>query len=228
MWTKSRSSVQCWVRLHKEPTRWLMYQEIDGQSTEKQQTAALQSIVEQARNCEWDAACTFRQKSPTSGNWLVGLISPTRPTCEHPNIRKLPEQTVARASGTSRDDSITVRDEVTKWAKKHNTTLTGEVYSLSAQSFQCWEWTLSEQGTTSELFSQQSIHHRISERIFEMRDIALYPLIVTAFTLAMLGTGNSSLFGVGIFSIILLSGAHKFVFLHQREDATQESHLQNY
>jgi len=44
----------------------------------------------------------------------------------------------------------------------------------------------------------------------------------------MCGTGSPWLFGIGIFTIILMSGACKFVFLHQREDITQESHLQNY
>ena len=73
-----------------------------------------------------------------------------------------------------------------------------------------------------------SFFNRKAETIYEMRDILIYPILFTMIALIMCGTGSPWLFGIGIFTIILMSGACKFVFLHQREDITQESHLQNY
>ena len=61
-----------------------------------------------------------------------------------------------------------------------------------------------------------------------MRDIVLYPIILTLFSMALIGTGSGGLFAVGLLILIFLSGACKFVFVHQREDESQESHLQNY
>ena len=42
------------------------------------------------------------------------------------------------------------------------------------------------------------------------------------------GTRFVGLFAAGLLILIFLSGAYKFVFMHQLEDESQESHLQNY
>jgi len=224
LWVKNRSAVQCWVRLHRQPARWLLTIRISGDSDEKAQHSALQKIVEQSRNCEWDAACAYRRRDRKSGEWIIGLISNNEPgtTDGETKFIQLPAATVLRASGTPRDEGVTVLEKAKSWSAAKTIPLEPEVYSLTAQSFQCWEWPLAAE------IEPPSWAARMIEKIFELRDIAFYPLIVTPLTIAMLGTGNSWLFGIGIFTVILLSGAHKFVFLHQREDATQERHLQNY
>ena len=85
-------------------------------------------------------------------------------------------------------------DPLREWSTDHALTPSRTACSLSAQSFQCWEWDL----PAEQAARRTSPLHRLAEAFFEMR------------------------------IIILFSGACKFVFLHQREDATQESHLQNY
>ena len=224
LWIKNRSSVQCWVRLHRQPERWLLTTRISGDSDEKAQHVALQNIVVQSRNCEWDAACAYRRRDRKSGEWIIGLISNNEPgiTDGDINFTQLPSTTVLRASGMPRDEGVTVLEKAKSWSDAKAIDLKPEVYSLTAQSFQCWEWPLATEVDPPGWIA------RMIEKVFELRDIAFYPLIVTPLTIAMLGTGNSWLFGIGIFTVILLSGAHKFVFLHQREDATQERHLQNY
>lgn len=223
-WIKNRSSVQCWVRLHHQPDRWLLTAPVPNDGEQKGESLKLQTIVEQARNCEWDASCAYRGYDPVSGELIIGLISHKKPLNPDSNLNftLLPSATVLRASGQPKDEGVTVRSKMEQWCKANSVTTTAKASSLSAQSFQCWEWPI--EGSTS----SPSFLRNLSEKIFELRDIAFYPLIVTPMTIAMLGTGSNWLFGIGIFSIILLSGAHKFVFLHQREDATQERHLQNY
>ena len=222
-WIKNRSSVQCWVRPHHQPDRWLLAASLPSKCDPKIQHSKLQNIVEQARNCEWDASCAYRGYDPVSGDLIIGLISDKKPRNpdDHLEFTLVPRGLVLRASGQPRDEGVTVRSKVEQWCKANSVSTTAKVSSLSAQSFQCWEWPI-EGSTPPPHFIKG-----LAEKVFEMRDIAFYPLIVTPLTIAMLGTGSSWLFGAGIFSIILLSGAHKFVFLHQREDATQERHLQN-
>ena len=223
-WIKNRSAVMCWVRPHQQPDRWLLSTRIPAGSSEEDERKKLQDIVEIARNCEWDASCAYRGRDHKMGQKIIGLISNSEPknADTHTTFTHIPGRSVLRASGQPRDEGVSVKAKVTAWCKANSVTTSTEVYSLTAQSFQCWEWPIENQQQPSSIIS------KMAEKVFELRDIAFYPIIVTPLTIAMLGTGSSWLFGIGIFSIILLSGAHKFVFLHQREDATQEPHLQNY
>jgi hypothetical protein len=95
-------------------------------------------------------------------------------------------------------------------------------FRISGQSFSQYEWEI--------LGAKESNYpvEPIAERMFRMRDIVLYPIILTLFSIALIGTGSSGLFAAGLLILIFLSGACKFVFVHQREDESQESHLQNY
>ena len=224
LWIKNRSSVQCWIRLHQQQERWLLARCIPTDADEKAQNSTLQNIVEQARNYEWEASCVYRKRNKKTGEWTIGLISHKDPKTSDgtSEFTEIPPSKVLRASGTPRDEGVTILDKAKAWSEPKGIALPTNLYSLTAQSFQCWEWQLTDETHSANWLS------RLAERIFEMRDIAFYPLIITPLTMAMLGTGNSWLFGIGIFAIILLSGSHKFVFLHQREDATQERHLQNY
>ena len=51
---------------------------------------------------------------------------------------------------------------------------------------------------------------------------------MTIAAIGMIGTQQFMLFPLGIGLIILLSGAGKFVLLHQMKDESEEYHLQNY
>jgi len=223
-WIKNRSAVQCWVRHHQQPDRWLLSVHIPADSSEAHERKELQEIVAIARNCEWDASSAYRGRDSHTGEKVIGLISNSEPknTDKDITFTHIPGSSVLRASGQPRDEGVTVKAKISAWCSANSVTTTGEVYSLNAQSYQCWEWPIASEQSPSTTIS------KMAEKVFELRDIAFYPIIVTPLTIAMLGTGSNWLFGIGISSIILLSGAHKFVFLHQREDATQEQHLQNY
>ena len=93
---------------------------------------------------------------------------------------------------------------------------------LSGQSFSLYEWEMI--GSPAEALPIEPW----SERLFQVREIVIYPIMLTLFSIALIGTQNGGLFAAGLLLLIFLSGACKFVFVHQREDESQESHLQNY
>ena len=93
---------------------------------------------------------------------------------------------------------------------------------LSGQSFSLYEWEMI--GSPDEALPFEPW----SERLFQVREIVIYPIMLTLFSIALIGTQNGGLFAAGLLILIFLSGACKFVFVHQREDESQESHLQNY
>ena len=66
------------------------------------------------------------------------------------------------------------------------------------------------------------------ESTFQLRDILVFPIYMTIVAIGMIGTRELMLFPLGIGLIILLSGAGKFVLLHQMKDESEEYHLQNY
>jgi len=228
LFIKNRSAIACWIRTVQHSERWLLSATLSKDSTPKQINSMLQQVVVQARNSEWDASCTYKRRDHSTGEWIIGLISNTPPaeteTPERFSFTHLPTTQVIRVSGKPSDEDVTIKSELENWAIKKNIPHSQVACSLSAQSFQCWEWEVTASSSTA----SSPIINRLSEGIFEIRDILLYPILFTVISIIMCGTGSPSLFGIGIFMIILMSGACKFVFMHQREDITQESHLQNY
>jgi hypothetical protein len=228
LWIKGRSAIDCWIRPHTHPERWFLSARAPRDATPQAIDKLLRSVVEQARTLDWDAAQTLKRRDPVSGEWIIGLVSTTTPLNQDPpdpySFTKLAPSTVIRLSGEPKDDDVSTRSRLHHWTTQHGHTLRKNASSLSAQSFQCWEWHPEDESGLGPTTPVQ----RLAEWIFEMRIIVLVPLVMTLLSLAMLGTGNTWLLAAGMFAFIFLSGACKFVFLHQREDATQESHLQNY
>ena len=228
LFIKNRSAVATWIRTVQHPDRWLLSATLPKDSSPQQIHATLKEVVSQTRNSEWDASCTYKRRDHSTGEWIIGSISNAKPIdTEVPaalSFSRLPSAHVIRVSGQPRDEGDTVKKQLQHWVEKNDIPHSRVASSLAAQSFQCWEWEI----TDSSKLASLSFLSRISETIFEMRDILAYPILFTVIPLIMCGTGSPWLFGIGIFTIILMSGACKFVFLHQREDITQESHLQNY
>ena len=225
---KNRSAVTPWIRTVQHPDRWLLTITPPKDSDHKQINVALQKVVNEARNTEWNASCTYKRRDHDTGEWIIGLISNTQPLEDEVaapySFSKIPSTQVIRISGQPRDEGDTVKSILHDWVVRTEIQHSPVASSLTAQSFQCWEWEL----TDPSMKTAPSFFNRKAETIYEMRDILIYPILFTMIALIMCGTGSPWLFGIGIFTIILMSGACKFVFLHQREDITQESHLQNY
>lgn len=228
LWIKNRSAITSWVRPVQHPERWLLSTKLPSSATQKDIHKALREVVTQSKNSEWNASCAYKKRDPATGEWTVGLISPSKPLeTDVPSpytFTSMAKCKVLRVSCPANEENTNIKNDLDAWAKKNHIEYLPEAISLSAQSYQCWEWNLAKpQEDTSSSWTG-----RLSETIFEMRDIALYPIVITIIAIFLCGTGNFWLFGIGVFTIILMSGAHKFVFMYQREDITQEEHLQNY
>ena len=68
----------------------------------------------------------------------------------------------------------------------------------------------------------------IAEQTQQLRNILVIPLLATVQAIGLIGTREPILFVLGIGLICFLSGAGKFVFIHQMTDEADEIHLQNY
>lgn len=66
------------------------------------------------------------------------------------------------------------------------------------------------------------------EKSQQLRNNLVIPLLALLLAITLIGTGQTFLFTLGIGLIIFLSGACKFVFIHQMTDEADELHLQNY
>ncbi|MFK7910721.1 MAG: hypothetical protein AB8F34_08960 [Akkermansiaceae bacterium] len=228
LWIKNRSAINSWIRPIKHPERWLLSTQLEKSATREDVQKALRRVVTESKNAGWNATCAYKKRDPSTGEWTVGLISQIQPIdTELPppfTFTKIEPLSVLRLSCPANEDNALIKSDLKEWAEENDTIYQPAAVSLAAQSFQCWEWEINHQCESC----KPSLLARLAEKIFEMRDIALYPTIITLIALLLCGTGNFWLFGIGVFTIILMSGAHKFVFMYQREDITQEEHLQNY
>jgi len=201
-------------------------------SPQEEIDTTLLRIVSEARNIEWNASCAYKQINPNSKELTLGLIADNQPLnaqiAEPFTLTHLPACNVLRLSGSPRHEGDTLQSELDLWLTENPLQIDSALTILSAQSFKCREWIITNDQYPSAPNLQINLIDRSSEKIYEIRDIVLYPSLMTIIAAVMIGTGSTWLFGIGIFTMILLSGACKFVFIHQRKDITQESHLQNY
>jgi hypothetical protein len=232
LWVKYRGALNGWIRPHRHQDRWLLSITMSKDSPQEEIDTTLHHIVSEARNMEWNASCAYQQINPDSKELILGLIADNQPLnsqiSEPFTLTNLPACNVLRLSGSPRHEGTTLESELDLWLKDNPLQIASALTILSAQSFKCREWIITNDPYPSAPNLQINLLDRLSEKVYEMRDIVLYPSLMTIIAAVMIGTGSTWLFGVGIFTMILLSGACKFVFIHQREDITQESHLQNY
>ena len=69
---------------------------------------------------------------------------------------------------------------------------------------------------------------RWMEGTYQLSNNLVIPLLATLVAVALIGTAQPLMLVLGIVLICLLSGACKFVFIHQMTDEADEIHLQNY
>ncbi len=178
------------------------------------------------RTLDRESGHVIRQWDREKGTRFIGLMLSKAPD-ESPKppyeLRHFPSASVLRLSGRSNVYGVTPSAAATKFLEEQGIEADfAHPCRLSGQSFSFYEWEITN--------SQERSYpvEALTERVFQIRDIVLYPLVLTLFSIALIGTGSGGLFAAGLLILIFLSGACKFVFVHQREDESQESHLQNY
>jgi hypothetical protein len=224
-WIRGRGALGYWIRPLTRKEAWAVGIELGKNDPVEQDQTQLVEVVALVRTLDRESAHVIRQWDREKGSRFVGLMlskAPDEPPKPPYQLRHYPSVSVLRLSGRSNEEGESPIAAMTRYLEQHDLEANlARSSRISGQSFSLYEWELSRSGGSKP-------REPLSERIFQLRDIVLYPLLLTLFSIALIGTKNGGLFAVGLLLLILLSGACKFVFVHQREDESQESHLQNY
>ncbi len=170
----------------------------------------------------------WRQWDRGDGKLFLGLVMNLPPDEEVPQgyeLRILPKRKVVRLSGTNRLDEDSEIEAVRRFSKGNDLVLNHEHPGrLSGQSFSLYQWDVQEEAKGEE----PSVISRWMEATYQLRNNLVIPLLATLVAVALIGTAQPLMLVLGIVLICLLSGACKFVFIHQMTDEADEIHLQNY
>ena len=125
----------------------------------------------------------------------------------------------------NRRDEENEVDAAKRYAKKQKLVLDfANPIRLSGQSFSLYQWDVK----SAEVKRETSMLARWVEATYQLKNNVVVPVIATWVAVALMGTGQGLLLVIGILLICFLSGACKFVFIHQMTDEADEIHLQNY
>lgn len=170
----------------------------------------------------------WRQWDRKEGTLFLGLVLNLPPDEEVPQgyeLRTLPKRNVVRLSGTNRLDEDSEIDAIRRFSKANGLELDYQNPGrLSGQSFSLYQWDVLKNLEVAE----PSMISRWMEATYQLRNNLVIPLLATLVALALIGTAQPLMLVFGIVLICLLSGACKFVFIHQMTDEADEIHLQNY
>ncbi|MDP0491470.1 MAG: hypothetical protein Q7Q71_10505 [Verrucomicrobiota bacterium JB023] len=226
LFIKARGELNYWIRPFRAETQWVIGKQLDAQPPAAEDQKILMDLNSVLRNHSrrTDQVCRIWRRDEKS--YFVGLMLRERPDFEVDQpfeIRELPARSFLRVSGSNRQDELTPVDAMKAFAQRENLQpdLT-EVAQLSGQSFSLLQWPLVTD------VAEPSPFAKFSEWTLRLRDILVFPVLLTLVSLGLVGFKQPVLFGVGIILIIFLSGACKFVFLYRQADEAEESHLQGY
>ena len=170
----------------------------------------------------------LRQWDREAGTVFLGLLMnavPDEAVPEDYELRVLPRREVVRLSGTNRIDEDAEVEALKRYAEEKGMLLDlARPARLSGQSFTLYQWDVIEpQGSEG-----NSLFARWAEATYQLRNNLVIPLLATWIAVTLMGTAQPFLLVLGILLICFLSGACKFVFIHQMTDEADEIHLQNY
>lgn len=226
VWIRGRGALGFWVRPLIRREGWAVGVELGSDDQVEGDQTRLAEVVALVRSLDRESGHVIRQWNREKNTRFIGLMLAKAPD-EVPKapyeLRHFPSAPIVRISGRSNEDGGTPGAAVRKFMENKRIEVDlVRPCRLSGQSFSLYEWEIVS--SPDEALPEESW----GERLFQVRDIALYPIMLTLFSIALIGTQNGGLFAAGLLILVFLSGACKFVFVHQREDESQESHLQNY
>ncbi len=225
---KSRGTLKYWIRPIKEKEYWILGKALPTGYTPEDMAAALSDANAEVRSHDQSVRIAYRAWNETDGTAFAGVIlreSIEGDLSEGCEIRHQPENWVMRLSGANKQAEKSRPDAVLEAARQQGMTLNEvEPRFLSGQSFQVYDWQIE----TGQPETGESALVRLMERTQQMRDNLVFTVLLTVICIGALGTKQPFLFAAGVLLMVFLSGACKFVFIHQRTDDADEMHLQNY
>ncbi|MDQ8189099.1 hypothetical protein [Roseibacillus persicicus] len=223
---KARGSLYHWVRTFRTKPCQVVGRTFPEKTSKEEISKFLIDANAFVRSKEQRSTVVVREWNHKENTLFVGLIlqkaSDLGETREY-EVRNLPSRSVVRVSGGAKTSDVTPTESLQKHLTDHplEVDMTRPT-RLSGQSFHLYEWPIAEELPAS------SPVEKLMEATFQLRDILIFPILLTIVAIGMIGTQQLILFPLGIGLIILLSGAGKFVLLHQMKDESEEYHLQNY
>ncbi len=224
---RGRGSLRYWIRTFEVEEQWVLGKRFDAgdKSAHEQFFTDANAVV---RSLDRRTNKVWRHWDRSSGKLFLGLVFNTPPDEEVPEgyeLRHLPKREVVRLSGTNRLDENSEIEAVKSFASENGLKLDLEHPGrLSGQSFTLYQWDI--EGTKES--RPTSALSRLAESTYQLRNNLVIPLLATWIALALIGTAQPVMLVLGILLICFLSGACKFVFIHQMTDEADEIHLQNY
>lgn len=224
---RGMGSLRYWIRTFEVEEQWVLGEKFDAddRAAHEQFLTDANAVV---RSLDRRTNKVWRQWDRSSGSLFLGLVFNTPPEEDVPEgyeLRKLPKREVVRLSGTNRIDENSEIEAVKAFASEKGLKLDFEhPERLSGQSFSLYQWDLVDTPKNTSIggFS------RLAESTYQLRNNLVIPLLATWIALALIGTAQPVMLVLGILLICFLSGACKFVFIHQMTDEADEIHLQNY
>lgn len=224
---RGRGSLRYWIRIFEVEEQWVLGKtfEVDDRAAHEQFFTDANAVV---RSLDRRTNKVWRQWDRSSGKVFLGLVFNGPPDEGVPagyELRQLPGREVVRLSGTNRINENSEIEAVKSYAADKGLELDLEYPGrLSGQSFSLYQWDIVQ----SVAQPPTSGFSRLVEATYQLRNNLVIPLLATWIALALIGTAQPVMLVLGILLICFLSGACKFVFIHQMTDEADEIHLQNY
>lgn len=227
LFVKVRGELSYWIRPVRTDSSWAVGRTLSDEG-EDNRPELLPELNAFLRTQDRSTNTVLRQWDSAKNDCFLGLVTPLPidlASCEASGyeLRELPAQSAIRLSGTNRLSEETPSKAIARYTEKHGLPIDLTLRSrLSGQSFSLYQWTLPGADLAP------SFGSCLAEKTLQLRNILVFPIVLTLVSLGLLGTRQPILFYGGLFLIIFLSGACKFVFMYQSSDEAEEGHLQNY
>lgn len=228
LWIRGRGSLRFWIRVVDQEEAWVLGAELPLDAPQSARQSLLTDVNAAVRSVDQHVNTVVRQWNHEKGTLWMGVRLRHSLEGEVPSgfeQKHWPAKKVLRLSGDNRLDERNHMELLKEYLGKEEVAIDRErPVQLSGQSFSLYQWDLKEGSKAPE----PSALMNLEEKTFQLRDNLVLPTIGSVTTLGLLGTGQPLLFAVGVLLVVFLSGACKFVFIHQRKDEADEIHLQNY
>lgn len=219
-----RGGFRYWTRLAQQPQMQVLGRWVNFAGGQEEITAALVDANALLRSRDQRSSLSVRIYEPAKKRVFVGVALEQGgiELDEGFEIYEVPEGAVVRVSGSNRSDESTPLEAAQGYLGEGEISADAPFIELRGQSFSLLQW--KAKGVTEPLGRWS----RWGERIYQLRDNLWLTIIGTIIAIGLLGTRSGVWFAIGVGLIVFLSGACKFVFIHQRTDEAEEVHLQNY
>ncbi len=228
LFAKLRGVLHYWIRPFHGRGFWALGRTIPKSADPAEIQAVLAEASGTARSQELHTSKVIREWNDERDELFLGVVLPEKPDStdwQNFELRHFPARDLLRISGLNRADESTPLSAARKHARENKLRPDfARPMLLSGQSFRLYQWNLPESAENI----PRNKWRDLLEWLAQVRDNLSLPILLAIITIGLLGMRDPLLFAIGIGLIVFLSGACKFVLIHQNRDEADEIPLQNY